>query len=512
MRKYLISLFCLITIAVLLLVLLRPWASSFSLNWPDTTRESIVELAFSGGQNFNLSYQDGRWYVKEGVYQSLADQSRVKLLLEQINKTIPFTELPNTVYSEQESLNNQNKISGKKDFPLAGNGLGISNNIEPSGFVQAQHQNNGTADSFGPGLNKSEASDVSKADNIFHEASILPTGVTLRGDNAWTIEPQVYVQEAGLISTRLIKNGTTRIVYIEPMFTRLISRPPRYYSDLSLFSAKPERALSIEIKSPGTEVWGLAKLNEGTFTFLQPERFKGIEVAQAGMEFYLHAILSIQSPAPFFIAPPEDLEEPFLMVKTVQSMPNISTGAEKEEEYLTISREKKTGDFIGYSSYQSAYFMISAEKVEQLGRSLLSLRSRPVLPSGIGSVQSASLIVWDSQGKEQVREFTRNDGGWSEFDSAISLIGVDTVFWRLSILQTEGKSDDNVPKDLSPVLRWQFEYAENKPSLMLTFYANPKESKYHWVRLNDKGPYFPVHYGAVNEILSLLPARLPVNS
>lgn len=506
MRKYLISFLCLIAIVGLLLVLLRPWASSFSSDWPDTTKESIVELEFSGGQNFSLSYQEGRWYVKEGVYQSLAGQKRVKLLLEQINQTIPFTELPEAASIAEQSLNNYKQTGVESSSGVLDKGLVVNSIVESKDFAKAQQQKNSTVQSFGPDLKKPESLPGSKPDDLFYDESILPTSVTLRGDNTWTIEPQVFVHEAGLVSTRLIKNDSTQIVYLDPLFMRLLSRPPSYYADLNLFSARPERVLSIEIKSPGAEVWGLEKLTEGTFTFLQPERFKGIEVAQAGMEFYLHAVLSTQSPTPFFIDPPEDLEEPFLMLKTVQSMPNISTGTEKEEEYLAISRGKKSGDSVGYSSYQSAYFMISAEKVGQLGRSLLSLRSRPVLPNGIGSVQSARLTIWDSQGEEQVREFTRTDGGWSEFDSLANLIGVDTVFWRLSTLQTDGKRDEALPEDLSKIIRWQFEYAEDKPTLSLTFYANPKEAKHHWVRLNDEGSYFPVHFGVINEILSLLPA------
>jgi hypothetical protein len=107
-----------------------------------------------------------------------------------------------------------------------------------------------------------------------------------------------------------------------------------------------------------------------------------------------------------------------------------------------------------------------------------------------------------------VREFNRTSGGWQEVDSAVNLVGVETVFWRLSTLQTEGKSDGKRPEDLVPLIRWEFEYADKSPVLSIEFYTSPKETQYHWVRLNDDGPYYPVHYGAVNEILGLLPAPL----
>ena len=507
-RRYLISFVCLAAIGALLIVLLRPWDSVSSLHWPNSKLDTISSLEFSGGQNFILQYENDRWYVKEGGYQSLADQRRVEFLLEQIDKAKVFTELPETAYNLEIDTGNENnglEFSQENPWPNA------SSDFSQETGQEAQQKAGSGQNSFGPGTTSTtpampDVLSVPNPDEFLYDASILPTSVTLRGDNTWTIAPQIFVPEAGLISTKLIKNGRSQIVYIETPLTRLLSRPARYYADMNLFSARPERVVRIELTSPGSEVWELAKLSEGTFTFLQPERFNGIEVPQAGMEFYLHAILSTQSPSPLFIEFPEQLEEPFLQVKTVQEMPNISTGTEKEEEILTISKEKGTGDLVGYSSYQDAYFQISAEKVEQLGRSLLSLRSRPVLPNGIGSVNSASLTVWDNQGNRQVREFNRTNGAWSELDSAVSLIGVDTVFWRLSTLQTEGKGDGSHPADLIPVIRWQFEYADNKPALSLAFYTSPEETKYHWVRLNDEGPYYPVHYGAINEILGLLPA------
>ena len=493
MHKYLISFACLFTMGVLVFVLLSPWNSEPSENWPNSKKENILSMEFSGGQNFTLNYENKRWYVKDGIYQSLADQRRVEFLLDQIDRAKVFTELPEAVYRTEQNAGSEPPASSQ-----AGEGVFLNGSLQES-------QEKG---SFGPELSRPGVPSVPNTDEMLYDASILPTSVTLRGENIWTVAPQIFVPEVGLVSTKLIKNRHPAIVYLEPPLTMLLSRPGRYYADLNLFSARPERVVRIELTAPGSEVWELAKLSEGTFTFLKPERLSGIEVPQAGMEFYLHAILSTQSPGPMFTEQPEMLEDPFLVVKTVQSMPNISTGTEKEEETLTISRNRDSGDFVGYSSYQDAYFVISAEKVQQLGRSLLSLRSRPVLPNGLGSVQSARLVVWDGHGNQQVREFNRTSGGWQEVDSAVNLVGVETVFWRLSTLQTEGKSDGKRPEDLVPLIRWEFEYADKSPVLSIEFYTSPKETQYHWVRLNDDGPYYPVHYGAVNEILGLLPAPL----
>ena len=105
-----------------------------------------------------------------------------------------------------------------------------------------------------------------------------------------------------------------------------------------------------------------------------------------------------------------------------------------------------------------------------------------------------------------MREFSRNISGWNEQHSNATLVGVDTVFWRLGTLQTEGKADKAVPEDIIPVMKWEFLYSNNEPPLQVTFYSRPKESKQHWVRIATDGPFYPVHTGAINEILGLLPA------
>ena len=98
MRKYLISLACLVTMGVLAFVLLSPWGKELSSNWPNSKKDKILSVEFSGGQNFTLHYENKRWYVKDGIYQSLADQRRVEFLLDQINRAKVFTELPEAAY------------------------------------------------------------------------------------------------------------------------------------------------------------------------------------------------------------------------------------------------------------------------------------------------------------------------------------------------------------------------------------------------------------------------------
>lgn len=504
MRKYLISVISLVAIAALLFFLVGPGGQQGSGIWPQVSLEQLDDLEFSGGQNFNFKKVNGRWFVVEENNHSLADVKRLENLLNEISAQHPKLLQADELNPADYELLPQS-LSSNSSLDLASQTQPQS--TSPSN-VQTESNHNATAPSFGPALSASSQANSEDSDSSMLDVSVLPTNLTLRGNNTWTIAPRVFEKETGLVCTKITKNDDYKVVYLDPAFIKKLSRPARYYADYRLFSARPDRVLRIEVVSPGSEIWELAKLNEGTFTFVQPERFKDIEVPQAGMEFYLHAILSTQSPGNLIQQPPAEIESPFLQVKTIQEKTNFTTGSEQEEEVLTISRIKDSADYVGYSSYQQAYFLINAQKVEQLARSLLSLRSRPVLPNGVGQVQTAKLTLWNNKGEEQTREFSRNVSGWNEQHSNTNLIGVDTVFWRLGTLQTEGKADKNVPEDIIPVMKWEFSY-NNEPTLEITFYSRPTESKEHWVRIAKNGPFYPIHVGAINEILGLLPAQQP---
>ena len=502
MRKYLISVISLVAIATLLFFLVGPGGQHGSGIWPQTSLDQLDELVFSGGQNFSLKKIDGRWFVVEENSHSLADVKRLEALIKELNAQHPeLLQVDNLASVDPESLPQVLKNNTSANISSQ-----VPNQTISPANEHGLSNHNATVPSFGPELTSSIGTEPEDSESPMFDVSILPTNLTLRGETSWTIEPKVFEKETGLVYSKIIKDDDYQIVYLTPTFIKKLSCPARYYADYKLFSARPDRVLRIEVASPGSEIWELAKLNEGTFTFIQPERFKGIEVPQAGMEFYLHAILSTQSPGTLIPQPPAELESPFLQVKTIQEKTNFSTGSEQEEEVLTISRIKNSANYVGYSSYQQAYFTINAQKVEQLARSLLSLRSRPVLPSGVGQVQTAKLTLWNSKGEEQIREFSRNVSGWNEQHSNTNLVGVDTVFWRLGTLQTEGKVDKKVPDDIIPVMRWEFSYNTNDPILEVTFYSRPQESKEHWVRIAKDGPFYPVHTGAINEILGLLPA------
>lgn len=488
MRRIIFSFLSLAAIAALLFILFRPFgADENSVLWPHIDLAQVEEFNFSGAQNYSLKKTDGNWQLLEADTLSLVDIRRLDNLAVAINAVHPLQEMPPAQAANATKTESDPSAEAAILLPEA----------ETEGLF------------FGP--------DPS-GDNFFNNASQgetrlaqSPLVLTVRGKETWTITLNSPGKADSRLALEVSKNGgKAHTVYVEPFFSKILLRPSRYYAELRLFSGRPERVISIGVESAGNESWELAKLSEGTFSFIKPPRFKGVEVPQAGMEFYLHAILSTQSPDRLFKTLPAKLEEPFLSVKVVQDKSSIATGSKSEQEILTVSRAEGRSDFVGYSSYQGAYFLINAQRLEQLGRALLSLRSRPVLPSGIGQVYKSRLTLWNNKGEAQVREFSRSSNGWSENDSGADLVGVETIFWRLGTLQTEGKAEHKPPSDLMPVMTWELFYNKEEP-LKLTFYASKSDSTTSWVRLGEEGAFYPVLSRTITEIFSLLPAPSATN-
>lgn len=493
MRRIIFSFLSLAVIAALLFILLRPFgADENSGLWPHIDLAQVDEFNFSGAQNYSLKKTEGSWQLLEADTLSLVDARRLDNLVVAINAVHPLQEMP--------PVQAVNATKGQVDISADSAFLLPEDETEVEGLF------------FGPdpaGDNFfSNASQASKGGKKLAQSPLI---LTVRGEETWTITLKTPEKAEGHLALEVSKNGEkAHTVYVEPFFSKILLRPSRYYAELRLFSGRPERVLGIEVDSAGNESWELAKLSEGTFSFVKPPRFKGVEVPQAGMEFYLHAILSTQSPGRLFKTLPVKLEEPFLSVKVMQDKSNIATGSKSEQEILTVSRAEGRSDFVGYSSYQGAYFLINAQRLEQLGRALLSLRSRPVLPSGIGQAHKSRLTLWNSKGEAQVREFSRSPAGWNEKDSSADLVGVETIFWRLGTLQTEGKAEHKPPSDLMPVMAWELFYNKEEP-LKLTFYASKSDPTTSWVRLGEEGAFYPVISRTITEIFSLLPAPSATN-
>lgn len=490
MRRIIFSFLSLAAIAVLLFILLRPFgADENSALWPRIDLAQVDEFNFSGAQNYSLKKVDGSWQLLEADTLSLVDARRLDNLVVAINAVHPLQETP-----PAQTVNaTQTDVDASADSAI----LLPEEDAETEGLF------------FGPEPTGGNFfSNATQGENRLAQSPLI---LTVRGKETWTITLKAPQKKDGRLALEVSKNGEkAHIVYVEPFFSKILLRPSRYYAELRLFSGRPERVLSIEVESAGNESWELAKLSEGTFSFVKPPRFKGVEVPQAGMEFYLHAILSTQSPGRLFKTLSAKLEEPFLSVRVVQDTSSIATGSKSEQEILTVSRAEGRSDFVGYSSYQGAYFLINAQRLEQLGRALLSLRSRPVLPSGIGQVHKSRLTLWNSKGEAQVREFARSPNGWSENNNNAALVGIETIFWRLGTLQTEGKAEHKPPSDLMPVMAWELFYSKEEP-LKLTFYVSKSDPTTSWVRLGQEGAFFPVLSRTITEIFSLLPAPSTAN-
>ncbi len=313
------------------------------------------------------------------------------------------------------------------------------------------------------------------------------------GDKARVIVQEGDLTAAMLVDARLVK---------------LLNVPAAEYADLRLFDLKPERITRLTVNRPGVEEWDLARVQEGVFRFLKPQRMQHVELAQVAIEFYLYTVTSMRSPD--FLQDKESLADP--LPEKLLAVQIWSEGQDAPEELAIYHHidSVKFGPFVAYSSRQNGYLSVSAAKVQQLGNSLLSLRNHPVLPQGIGQVDKVLLTTWSDTGQPRQYVFIRENDEWRRNGTKDILVGMDALIWRLGTMQTDGKNGDSVPKNPVHIMRWDF-FKQNSsvPVLVLSFSnEQDKDGIKSWVQVGSDGPWFLLQSQVVSEILGHLPAPL----
>lgn len=302
--------------------------------------------------------------------------------------------------------------------------------------------------------------------------------------------------------------GKSERLLVDARFIKLLALPVTEYADLRLFDLKPERITRLAVNAPGAEEWDLARVQEGVFRFLKPQRLQHVELAQVAIEFYLYAVTSMRSPD--FLQDKDALEDP-LPEKLLEVQ--IWSEDQAQPETLVIYHHldtEKFGPFVAYSSRQEGYLSVPAAKVQQLGNSLLSLRNHPILPQGIGQVDKVMLTTWSDTGEPRQYIFIRTNEEWRRSGTNDALVGMDALIWRLGTMQTDGKNGESAPKNPVRLMRWDF-FKQNlsTPVLVLSFSnEQDKDGVKSWVQVGPEGPWFPLQSQAVAEILGHLPTPL----
>lgn len=335
--------------------------------------------------------------------------------------------------------------------------------------------------------------------------------VLATGDKVWRLDVDTGAAEnipADKVRVIVDSGAESRAMLLDARVVKLLDVPVEEYADLRLFDLKPERITRLSVSTPGAEEWDLARVQDGVFRFLKPQRMQHVELAQVAIEFYLYAVTSMSSMD--FLQPKEALADP--LPEKLLEVQIWSEGQDKPESLVIYHHLNvaKLGPFVAYSSRQNGYLTVPAAKVQQLGNSLLSLRNHPVLPQGIGQVDKVMLTTWSGTGQPRQYVFVRENDEWRRNGTDGPLVGMDALIWRLGTMQTDGKNGGLAPKNPVRLMRWDFFKHDSVTPILVLSFSNEqdKEGIKSWVQVGLEGPWFPLQGQVISEILGHLPTPL----
>lgn len=353
-----------------------------------------------------------------------------------------------------------------------------------------------------------------------------PMRVVMRDDrHEWLFEltaRPLPEEKRGMTTVLVSYDGGKRVaLQVESRFGELLRKPVNWYTDLRLFSIRQDNVSRFEILWPSGETWTIERNRDGAFAFAKPDRLLGAEVPQAATEYVLHSVTTLHTAELFTNLKPLRLPSPYIAVR-------LWTKGDDNPQELLIYRLKGEGEdtkpshddftrsdfgwgeiFLGYSSRQNGFFVIPADRVTAVGKSLMSLRSRPLLQGVLKDVSAAELTVWDRSGGTRHFSFARKGDAWYDAAGDTPLVGMETLIWRLGAMQGESDllDDREAPKTANrgvPLVRWEF--TTGKGPVALEFRTGNGPTPRYWVSLGDKEPWYAVSSTFVSEMLSHLPA------
>ncbi len=362
----------------------------------------------------------------------------------------------------------------------------------------------------------------------FPEAPDKLMRVSLRDDNSheWLLElaarPLAEEKKDMLTVLASYDGGEPIALEVESRFGELVRKPVNWYTDLRLFSIRQDNISRFEILWPLGETWSIERNRDGAFAFAKPERLLWAEVPQASTEYVLHSITTLQNAELFTNIKPMQLSSPYIGIRLWAKGDDISQelliyrlkseGEDDEPAHNDFSRaDFGWGEiFLAYSSRQNGFFIIPADRVAALGKSLSALRSRPLLQGVLKDVGAATLTVWDRSGRTRHFSFMRRGDSWYDAMENTPIVGMETLIWRLGAMQGESDFLENADalsdpaRRALPLVRWEFA-TQNGPVVLEFRTGNGSRPRY-WVLIGDKEPWYAVSSTFVSEMLSHLPA------
>jgi hypothetical protein len=297
-------------------------------------------------------------------------------------------------------------------------------------------------------------------------------------------------------------------------FLDQFSRKAEFYFDMRLFSVKPEDIRSVRMVpgiegSPGQDRessrsgqegppspggWEISRTDAG-YAFTWPKNLRDLDVSSQEVDFYIHSLASMTATK----LEPGATDPEGIPLFTIQ----VTANGQSKKSEAKVFPSLHEGMYPGTSTWQSVPFVLGDKRVQQLDRSVFSLRDRSILSLDIGQVRRMRFT-----GKGRNLDVSKRDSVWTRTEGEGEVLGIDMLLWRLTELKFEAGPVAVVPDSASPVLVWEVLDADENTLARIAFYEDPDVSENRcWLKIESKEYYYLVSDKLLDDVLGQLPAR-----
>ncbi len=218
-----------------------------------------------------------------------------------------------------------------------------------------------------------------------------------------------------------------RLLLLDTNYLKQAKHGFDYFADLAIYDLKPEDIQKIAFSKRGKQVWEVSRNGTG-FGFNKPDRATGFSVSRRTMDNFLYQLTHLEGKSITGNLPHSNL---FLQFR-------VQTKKGKGNSTLKVYRTQQ-GFFALKSDGERWYFSLDQGQVEQLNKSVLSIRDRKVSSFPVSTVQEV-----DISGKYGNFTFVKKGDKWEDKDTARPFPAIQTFLWRLADLRfKKGPVEEN---------------------------------------------------------------------
>jgi len=283
--------------------------------------------------------------------------------------------------------------------------------------------------------------------------------------------------------------GESRIIVLPQEYLAKLTRKPKFYFDMRLFSFQEEDIRTMALAAWEGEAWKV-RADDGSFVFEEPKEKAGNPVLRREADLFLHTILSARATDLLMEEPPGPLDE---RVK-------LTLAAKGGQETMTVYSAGES--LVARSDHQPLPFKLDPDLKGKLVKTAFELSDRRVLSLDIGGISRIRIF---RDGRELVAE--RVDKAWRAANGEQGeLLGLDMNLWRLTDLNYESEPVQDRPDTARQVLTLTLWGNKAEPMAELHFYADSQLPEgLCWIATSGEGLYYPVSARLYKDLESLLP-------